>query len=158
MALDLSSDNDNDSSNDEEDTDEYPSTYSTNSSIATNIFNDIETCVCDENGNRRSARIVYKMIQSTATCDKSTSNSDKQDEEHFQGKFSDDYISSYYSSSNPGGETKIGEAEIYSDESYDSDLMMDDLDMSMTTRIANYHKSSNDFNAKANKMNKKMNS
>ena len=116
---------------------------------------------------------MYKMIQSTATCDKSTSteeddnkegvgqtfssNSDKQDEEHFQGKFSDDYISSYYSSSNPGGETKIGEAEIYSDESYDSDLMMDDLDMSMTTRIANYHKSSNDFNAKANKMNKKMN-
>jgi hypothetical protein len=99
MALDLSSDNDNDSSNDEEDTDEYSSTYSTNSSIATNTFNDIETCVCDENGNRRSARIVYKMIQSTATCDKSTSteedkednsegvgqtfssNSDKQDEE-----------------------------------------------------------------------------
>jgi hypothetical protein len=77
MALDLSSDSKIDSSDDEGDTDEYSFNYSTNSSIATNTCSDTETRVCDENGNRRSARIVYKMIQSTATCDKSTSTEEK---------------------------------------------------------------------------------
>jgi hypothetical protein len=61
--------------------DEYSYNYSTNSSIATNTCSDIETRVCDENGNRRSARIVYKMIQSTATCDKSTSTEENDNSE-----------------------------------------------------------------------------
>jgi hypothetical protein len=65
-----------------------------------------------------------------------------------EGQFSDDYDSSDYSSSNPAGENKISEAEIYSNESYDSDSMM-------ITKIANYPKSSNDFDTKASKMNRK---
>ena len=152
MEVDLSSESEMDSSDDEEDTDAYSYNYSTNSSIATNTcISDIETRVCDENGNRRSARIVFKMIQSTATCDKSTSTEENDNSEEVgqtfssnsEGQFSDDYDSSDYSSSDPAGEKKISEAEIYSNESYDSDSLMNDHTMSM--RIANSHKSSNDF-------------